>query len=165
MFEKPAFRESAHSKRCIIYLDGFFEHHHLGKQTYPFYICRKDDYPMAVAGLWSEWLHPLTGEKINTFTIVTTTGNSLMTKIHNHPKQHGPRMPFLLTDELTEFWLSKEINGNSQKQLLEHLQSPASIELKAITVNALRGKRYKGNVPQVTEEVTYHELGFFDFTP
>ena len=42
IFEKPSFRESARSKRCLIYVDGFYEHHHFKGKTYPFLIKRKD---------------------------------------------------------------------------------------------------------------------------
>jgi len=36
IFEKPSFRDAAKSKRCLIYLDGFYEHHHYNGKTYPF---------------------------------------------------------------------------------------------------------------------------------
>src|SRR5688572_19919691 len=41
IFEKPSFKNSAKNKRCIIYLDAFYEHHHANKQTYPFRISMK----------------------------------------------------------------------------------------------------------------------------
>ncbi|MFT7611908.1 MAG: putative SOS response-associated peptidase YedK [Parvicellaceae bacterium] len=40
---------------------------------------------MIVAGLCSEWSDPDTGEQIKSFTIVTTTANDLMSKMHNKP--------------------------------------------------------------------------------
>ena len=51
IFKKPSFRESAKNKRCLVYVDGFYEHHHFGGNTYPFYIHRKDKEPFIMAGL------------------------------------------------------------------------------------------------------------------
>ena len=47
IFEKPSFKQSAKNNRCIIYIDGFYEHHHFNKKTYPFFIQRKDEKPIA----------------------------------------------------------------------------------------------------------------------
>jgi putative SOS response-associated peptidase YedK len=41
IFEKPSFRYAAKHNRCLIYLDGFYEHHHYKGKTYPF-LCMKN---------------------------------------------------------------------------------------------------------------------------
>ena len=46
IFDKNSFRSSAKGKRCLIYIDGFYEHHHHGKETVPYYISREDLRPM-----------------------------------------------------------------------------------------------------------------------
>lgn len=38
IFKKNSFRSSAKDKRCLICIDGFYEHHHHGKETVPYYI-------------------------------------------------------------------------------------------------------------------------------
>lgn len=158
IFEKPSFRSSAKSNRCIIYVDGFYEHHHFDGKTYPFYIYRKDKKPMALAGLWSEWENPEKGGTLNTFSIVTTSGNSMMAKIHNNPKLKGPRMPVILPTELEDRWLDP-INDNLDIQRIKELimEYPKD-ELAAHTVAKLRGKEYPGNVETISEEVTYENL-------
>lgn len=35
IFEKPSFRDAAEHKKCIIYIDGFYEHHHFKKKYLP----------------------------------------------------------------------------------------------------------------------------------
>ena len=90
IFEKPAFRQAARNNRCLIYVDGFYEHHHHKGKTYPYYIHQKNDSPMIFAGLWSEWADRETGELWTTFSIVTTAGNPLLARIHNNPKLNGP---------------------------------------------------------------------------
>lgn len=158
IFEKPAFREAAHHQRCLIYVDGFFEHHHFKKGTYPYFIHHKEDKPLILGGLFSEWLDEETGELLTTFTIVTTEGNELLSSIHNNPKQNGPRMPLILTEELAARWL-EPLNDELDVQLLkEQIQSFPAEELQAYTVQKLRGKAYLGNVASITEPVTYPEL-------
>ena len=160
IFEKPSFRNSAKNKRCIIYVDGFYEHHHYAGKTYPFYVSRKDNEPLPLAGLWSEWVDTETGELINTFSIVTTAGNSMMSKIHNNPKAAGPRMPLILPDELADKWLEHIEDDLDKKTIQELIQSYPEDELKAHTVGRLRGKEYPGNVEDITKEVAYEELEF-----
>jgi len=155
IFEKPSFKQSAKQQRCLIYVDGFYEHHHFKGKTYPFYITNKANNPLCFAGLWSEWLNPETGELINTFSIVTRKGNSFMAKIHNNPKLKAPRMPLFLDDEMEEEWLKLKPLG------LENLATRASeVELTAHTVGRLRGKDYLGNIEEVCEEHKYEELVF-----
>lgn len=160
IFEKPSFKQSALHKRCIIYVYGFYEYHHYNKKTYPFYIQRKDEQPIALAGLWNEWINPENGGKMNTFSIVTTEGNTLMTKIHNNPKLKGPRMPLILKDELEEQWLQPIAKNANQNALEKLIKSHPENQLKAHTVSKLRGKSYIGNVKEITEEVHYKELVF-----
>ena len=160
IFEKPSFRDAAKNKRCLIYIDGFYEHHHFNNKTYPFYIQHKDSSPIALAGLWSEWTNPENGGTICSFSIVTTKGNSLMAKIHNNPKIKEPRMPLILPDALTEEWL-QPINDNlDQNKIQELILSYPENELKAHTVGKLRGKEYAGNIETISNEVTYHDLKF-----
>lgn len=160
IFEKPSFKQSAINKRCIIYIDGFYEHHHFNKNVYPFFIQRKDKVPIALAGLWSQWIHPEHGGKLNSFTIVTTEGNTLMTKIHNSPKLKGPRMPLILPDKFEDFWLNS-IGIESDVKKLQHLiKNEPEVELRAHTVNKLRGKTYLGNIETVSEEFIYEDFIF-----
>lgn len=160
IFEKPSFRDSAEHHRCILYVDGFYEHHHFNENTYPFYIYRKDKEPMALAGLYSEWINSSTGGKLNTFSIVTGEGNTLMKRIHNNPKTKGPRMPLILPEELEDTWLHK-IENESDRTTVKNLikQYPAR-HLGYHTVNKLRGKNYIGNVEEISNEVMYEELEF-----
>lgn len=155
MFEKPSFRDSARSKRCLIYLDGFYESHHQGGNTFPFFIRRKDAEPFAVGGLWSDWVDKKTGQKWTTFSIVTTVGNGMLSKIHNNPKLEGPRMPVILPDELADEWIDYK---NNEKTVLELCRPFADDALHAHPVDRIAGKLSKGNVPGAEDEVNYPDL-------
>ncbi len=55
----------------------------------------------AFAGLWNTWTNKSTGEVLNTYTIITTAANELMSEIHNTKK----RMPVILNPEMEKDWL------------------------------------------------------------
>ncbi len=63
IFQKPAFRTSARNKRCIVHVEGFYEHHHFGKRTYPYFIRLKDREQFALAALWEETTAPAGGSR------------------------------------------------------------------------------------------------------
>ena len=158
IWEKPSFRGPAKSKRCLIYLDGFFEHHHLKGKTYPFHIAMKDESPMTVAGLWDEWVNKETGEIINSVSIVTTEANPLMTKIHNNPKAEGPRMPVILPKETQNEWLIPCTTDTDKKHLTDLLKPFDEAKLTAYSVPRLKGKEAIGNVEAATKKFEYSEL-------
>lgn len=152
IFEKPSFKDSAKSKRCVIPLDGFYEFkHHKGK-TFPHIIREVDDKPMMVGGLLSKWLNKESGELVDTISLVTTKANPYMAKIHNPPGREA-RMPLILNDEDVETWL----NGN-EEDVKKLIRPNNRIELKSHTVRKLSGKSYIGDVEEIMEEYSYPEL-------
>lgn len=102
--QKPSFRNAVNN-RCLILVDGFYEWQWLdakGKQKQKFELSLPNQEPFAFAGLWSEWVDQSTGELINSYTILTTEANELMSKIHNTKK----RMPVILDVATERDWLS-----------------------------------------------------------
>lgn len=95
--EKPAFRESLASRRCLIPADAFYEWQRTGrsKQPYCFEIIGRE--PFAFAGLWARWRAP-DGTHLETCTILTTTPNQLMADVHD-------RMPVILPPASYDRWL------------------------------------------------------------
>lgn len=162
IFEKPAFRHAAKGKRCLIYLDAFYEHHHAGAKKFPFRIADPDGNPIAVAGLWDEWVNRETGEIYRSCTIVTTSANSLMAKIHNNTKaEMGPRMPAILPREKQDEWLAP-FTAAADKEKLQALLKPYDGPLRAYAVRQLLGKNTIGNVPEIREAFHYDEIASLD---
>lgn len=158
--EKPAFRTAVKRNRCLIYLEGFYEHHHFQGATYPFYISRKDGQALIAAGLYSDWQNPQTQEWERSFSIITTRGNTLMARIHNNPKMKEARMPVFLNEAVADRWL-EEYEDSMLDQILEELLQPsAEEELQAKPSRKLRGKDYMGNRPEILESAHYPELAF-----
>lgn len=158
IFEKPAFRNAAKQQRCMIIVDGGFEHHHQNGQTYPFHFKLKNEEPFALAGLWERWEYQ--GIIKHTCTIVTTIGNELMAKIHNNPKTSGPRMPVILPKELERDWLNP-IHDKADKELIQELIKPYDAEeMIAYPVAKLRGKGAIENKEAAIAIHHYEQLKF-----
>lgn len=152
VFEKPSFRPSIGSRRCIIPMDGFFEWRTVyaaARQAKapkePVYVTRSDGSPLAVAGLWTSWRakgsieHPGDDDQaseapwLHTCCILTTAANDTMAPIHD-------RMPVILERDDWSTWLD---TANSDRADIESLMVPArpgivSVVDVATTVNSIR---------------------------
>ena len=114
IFEKPSFRHSIRNERCLILVDGFYEWRHIGKKTYPYHINLKSHQPFVIAGIWDSWTDPVKGESIKTCSVITTTANSLLEKVHNTRK----RMPVILKKEQETKWLQDGLTEEKIKTML-----------------------------------------------
>ena len=119
--EKPSYRNYI-KNRCLIVVDGFYEWKWLdpaGKDKLQYLITLPNEELFAFAGIYSSWTNKLTGEVINTYSMVTTEANELMAEIHNTKK----RMPVILTKENEQDWLNPNVDYR--------LFSKCEIDLKA----------------------------------
>ena len=96
--EKPSFRESFNKRRCLIPADGFIE----WKEKKPHFIRMRNQVLFAFAGLWSTWDSGV--EPLNTFTIITTKANKILSPLHS-------RMPVILHPDNYETWLTADPNS------------------------------------------------------
>jgi putative SOS response-associated peptidase YedK len=129
VFSSPVFRTSIRKKRCLIPVDAFYEWRRLeGHPKQPYAIVRRDGAPLALAGLWSSWKDPLSGEWLRSCSIVTTTPNALMARIHD-------RMPLILPAAAWERWLDPTLDDVGELRGLL-VPSPAA-ELEAYPVSSL----------------------------
>jgi putative SOS response-associated peptidase YedK len=153
IFEKPSFRGSIKTKRCLVITDGFFEWRLVKGKNYPYYIQMADGDAFAMAGIWDRWTNKETDEKIQTFSIITTKANPLLEKIHNKKK----RMPVILLKEDERRWLSPDIEGEEITSILTPIDDSY---LGAHTVSKLiSNKRTREtNVPEVIKRHDYEEL-------
>lgn len=97
-------------RRCLVPATGFFEWKTDKDGKQPFYIHPTDQELFAFAGIWSEWTSK-EGEKMKTYSIMTTEPNKVMVDIHN-------RMPVILHEEDYDAWLTPEDDRNVIEPLL-----------------------------------------------
>lgn len=70
----------------MVLVDGFYEWQWLdskGRNKQKYLITLPDDSAFALAGIWSEWMNPLTREVIKSYSIVTTQAMGVMREVHN----------------------------------------------------------------------------------
>jgi putative SOS response-associated peptidase YedK len=146
---KPSFSSSFKTKRCIIPVRGFYEWQHTANGKIPWYICCSDDEIISLAGLFSEWVRPATGEVLSTFTVITTDANKIMAEIHNSKK----RMPAILNRADEKKWIDLSVQPSEALSLLK--PSPEEI-LKAHTISPLVNNRNANrNTPEVIRPYIY----------
>lgn len=130
--EKPAFKGLFKKKRVLIPMDGFYEwmpgspDGPLTKKgtpmKQPMFIHRRDEQPLAVAGLWSAWKDPEapdeaaeTGDDwLHSATIITTAANETMRPVHD-------RMPVTVPADRWAEWLDP---ANDDIEALQTLFRP-----------------------------------------
>lgn len=152
--EKPSFKDAVEKGRSILFVDGFYEHHHLNKKTFPYYIHRADSTPMAIAAIKSEWLNPISGNSLKSFSIVTTKANSLLTEIHNNPRLQEARIPVILNEDKIESWLNLPMD-----EAIQEVSLPIDSGLLAShTVKRFRNVS-QSDKKDASEEFFYPELG------
>ncbi|WP_375459855.1 SOS response-associated peptidase [uncultured Enterovirga sp.] len=85
-----AFKTAYAKRRCLVPVDGFYEWRTVGKVKQPYAIGMTDGQPFTLAGLWENWKDPDSGEWTRTFTIVTTSANDLVAKLHDRMPVANP---------------------------------------------------------------------------
>jgi putative SOS response-associated peptidase YedK len=139
---KPAFREAFQRRRCLVPVDNFYEWKKTANGKQPYAIALADRHLMALAGLWETWRSPA-GERIRSFTIVTTTPNELCAELHN-------RMPVVLKADAWPLWLDEQ---RAEVPQLKALLAPyPSNEMICWPVSARVGN-VKNNDPSLIEPI------------
>ncbi|KAK3995738.1 hypothetical protein QBC44DRAFT_12565 [Cladorrhinum sp. PSN332] len=121
-------------KRCIVVVEGFYEWLKKGpKEKVPHYVKRKDGKLMLLAGLWDCVTYDDTGERLYTYTIITTSSNEQLRFLHD-------RMPVILDpgSEEMKTWLDPERNEWSGE--LQSILKPYKGELEVYPVSKEVGK-------------------------
>jgi putative SOS response-associated peptidase YedK len=96
--ERPAFREAAERRRCLVPADGFYEWRGARGERQPFHIALPHGELFAFAGLWERWASR-GGEVLESLAIVTTAATPNIRALHD-------RMPILVDPEGYAAWLS-----------------------------------------------------------
>ncbi len=155
----PSFKGSFKKGRCLVITDGFYEPHHRGRESYPFFIRRKDSGIIPLAGLYSVSFPA--GEKLLSFSILTLSASPSIAEIHNRKK----RMPFIvpLDSDFISRWLDPDLSPDNVRKLFEDnrvsevsVSSGSGFEAYPVTREIYRKSSMDG--PTVHERISYPEL-------
>ncbi|MEA1897352.1 MAG: SOS response-associated peptidase [Bacteroidota bacterium] len=153
--QKPSFSRPIKTSRCLVPVNGFFEWQHKTGKKIPHYIFLPDQDIFSLAGIYDTWLNKITGELVNSFSIITVQANSLMETIHNSKK----RMPAILSLEDEKKWLDLDQPINQVLQLLEPY--PQDL-MEAYSVSPMISKKgVDKNTPKLIQAFSYEQQGLF----
>jgi putative SOS response-associated peptidase YedK len=146
--EKKTFKRLLNQK-IVVPAEGFYEWKSSGApgpdlrfEKTPYYFYRSDGNPVLMAGLFEQSRDSETGEQIETFVILTTAANSMMSPYHD-------RMPVIVEPAQLPEWLLKETDNS----LLERITAtPPNETLTTYRVsNKVNSSRTDGH--ELIEEV------------
>lgn len=147
LFNHFIYKNVALTQRCIIPVNGFFEPHTSQKKKYPFYIHRKDDGIMSLAGIYT-----VIGSYI-TFAILTKKASPLIEKIHNIKK----RQPVILNLEGEKSWLDDSLSYDHVNDLITQFYMDNQLEGYSVSKD-LYNTKVDSNVETITTKIVYPEL-------
>lgn len=135
---KPMFRQSIRSKRCLVVADAFIEGPKKERLSKPYLVYQRNgERPFAFAGIWDEWVNKETGEIVKSFAIITSVSNSVTQAIEHH------RSPVILPAEAEQLWLDQQLPLGEVTSLLEPYPGeelnayPISVDIKNPMNNGL----------------------------
>ena len=123
--ERPAFREAAERRRCLVPADGFYEWRGARGARQPHHIALPQGELFAFAGLWDRWRTP-DGGALESLTIVTTAATPNIRALHE-------RMPVLVDPPGYEAWL--DTTARDVKAVLANLPTTRGTKLSARRVS------------------------------
>lgn len=116
---KPAFRDAARRRRCLVPADGYYEWKPEGGRKQPYYIRARSGRPFVFAGLWAPMGEGETDQGGRTFAILTTEADDLVAPIHD-------RMPLILGERARAEWLvAGELRPDDAQRILARPDPPA----------------------------------------
>lgn len=145
---KPSFRIAIRQRRCLVFADSFYEWRRSGQQKLPYRILRSNDEVLVMAGIWEIWQQD--GQRIKSFSIITTEPNAEMEGIHN-------RMPVLLLDQNSQ---QRWLDDLPLEDTLELLQTPPDDVLKYYRISQ-QVNSVRNNGPELHQAVSDDPLTLF----
>ena len=113
--------KNINDQRCILPVSGFYEWKWLdskGKRKEKYLIQLEKQAIFGLAGLYSSWTNPKSGETVDSFSLLTTVANDIMAEIHNIKK----RMPLIMDVQQSGEWLKNGaiyLNDNLRTECIE----------------------------------------------
>jgi putative SOS response-associated peptidase YedK len=118
--EKPTWRESIKTQRCLVGITSFFESCYEGTHAGNIVEFRaKNENLWTAAGIWSEWIDNETGEVLDSFAIINTEPSKFIKEVGHD------RSPVFLPQSAFEFWLQPSSrNCKDTVKYLEEVNQP-----------------------------------------
>ncbi|AVR47207.1 hypothetical protein C7S20_19210 [Christiangramia fulva] len=150
VFTSNSYRQPIHESRCLIFCDGFFEPHHYGKNSQPYfcYLSESKNYMdreiFTFAGIYNK-----DTEEKYTVSLLTVNANPLFESIHNDKK----RMPLALDRKYELDWISDDQGESVIKGIMDEGFTTKSFKAHPVMNYRLKVNRELKNTEKVLEPV------------
>lgn len=139
IFLKRAFMKPIQSQRCMVLADAYYE---WSRDKKPYLVHLQDKQrPFAFAGLYDRWKNPESGIVTVSFSIITTTANTLLQSIG------VKRMPVILTLGYEKEWIK---SSKHLSQVLGMLNPFDSTKMNAYPVSDLVNTEGGNSISMIT---------------
>jgi putative SOS response-associated peptidase YedK len=142
------YKNSIKHRRCLIYVDAFFEPHHFKSKSYPYLIRRKDKDMLALGGIYTRFDNGLI-----TCAIITKPASPFIESIHNEKK----RQPVLLSKKIEKNWLEDALDSEAINEILRIDYNDNDLEAFPVS-NKLHSPKEDSNRPEIMKPYNYPEL-------
>lgn len=146
IFEKASYKNYIGKYRGLLYVNGFYEPHKAKgkKETENYYLYLPEKKIFTLGIVYAPWEDQESGEKYNTFSIITTAANEQLEEIHNEKK----RMPLIVPPERREEWLNA-----SDPVEIQQLIQPWDGEFETHRVARVTAMKGDTNRREIQEEI------------
>ncbi|PTX42437.1 putative SOS response-associated peptidase YedK [Christiangramia gaetbulicola] len=148
VFDSRLYSKPIREGRCLIFADGFFEPHHSGKESQPYfcYLEESKDYRersiFTFAGIYTN------DAEGNYFTsLITVDANPLFEKVHNKAK----RMPLVLDRKYEQEWIQTGQSESVIKDIMSEGFTSKSFHAHPVINYRLKKNRELKNTAKVLE--------------
>ena len=137
VFDSRLYSRPIREGRCLIFADGFYEPHHVGKESQPYfcYLRESKNYKkreiFTFAGIYTS-----DGEGSYYTSLITVDANPLFERVHNKAK----RMPLALDRKFEEEWIAEGQNESIIKDIMNE-----GFTTKSFTAHPVLNYRLKKN--------------------
>ena len=107
-------KQISETKRCVVFISGFYEWKTIGGKKQPHYVYSKLDKPLQVAGIYDAC--DVNGQKMESFAVLTSPSSNKLNSLHD-------RQPVLLTDEQLDRWLDLSLSPEEVAYFVQELES------------------------------------------
>ncbi|MUP44260.1 SOS response-associated peptidase [Gramella sp. BOM4] len=150
VFDSRLYSGPIRESRCLVFADGFFEPHHIGKQSQPYfcYLENSTDFYsrdiFCFAGIYNK-----DNKGIYSVSLITVKANPLFEKVHNKAR----RMPLVLDRELETEWVSAAQPDPVIKDLMKDGFTSKSFRAHPVINYRLKVNRELKDTSKVVEPV------------
>lgn len=120
--EKPSFRHAwRHRQFGLVLVDDFFEPSYESGKPIRWRIRLASGGPFAIASIWDRWIHPVSGERVVSFAMLTVNADQHPVMNRFHREGDEKRTPVIIDPSRHAEWLSASPDAAAMQMRWDHM--------------------------------------------